>query len=123
MQNSFLILALILFPAGCQLSVEERPQEEILTLEVARDSVPCVGEMTGMCLQVRTPEETEWRKFYDPIEGFRHEKGTAYILKVGRSDVKNPPADGSAFRYRLIRIIHEDPGDAREDGAVGSRFP
>lgn len=122
MTKALLIVAYAVLPLACQISIGENTYEEILTLEIARNSVPCVGEMTGMCIQVRTPGETEWRKFYDPIEGFRHEEGTAYVLEVGRREVEDPPADGSAFRYRLIRVIDEDPGgtSTRNDGSITS---
>ncbi len=79
--------------------------EEVLVLEVAPDSIACVGERVGRCIQVRSPGEEDWRKFYDPIDGFRHEPGVRYTLRVGRREVRNPPADGSAFTYRLIKVI------------------
>lgn len=84
-------------------------QEQVLVLEIAPDRVPCVGEMAGRCLQVRAPGETEWRTFYDPIEGFQHEEGVRYTLEVGRRSVPNPPADGSAYAYRLLRVIAREP--------------
>lgn len=85
-------------------------QEEILVLEVAPQRVPCVGEMQDMCLQVRSPGEEEWRKFYDTIEGFEHEEGVAYTLEVGRREILDPPADGSSYAWRLVRILEETPG-------------
>ena len=115
------MLGFLVLPMGCQVSVAGQNHEEVLILEIARDSVPCVGEMTGMCIQVRAPGETEWRKFYDPIEGFQHEEGTSYVLEVGRREVRNPPADGSAFQYRLIRIVEMDPG--RDEGNPENRSP
>ena len=84
-------------------------QEEVLVLEVAPHLVPCVGEMAGRCIQVRSPGEEAWRTFHDPVEGFQREDGVRYTLEVGRRVVPNPPADGSAYAYRLIRIISRDP--------------
>lgn len=86
-------------------------QEEILVLEVAPQRVACVGEMQDMCLQVRSPDEEEWRRFYDTIQGFRHEEGVAYTLEVGRREILNPPADGSSYAWRLIRILEETPSE------------
>jgi hypothetical protein len=94
---------------ACTSSTAANEQEEILILEVAAEKVPCVGEMEDMCIQVRIQGEDEWQIFYDPIEGFEHEEGTQYTLEVGRRRVKNPPADGSAYVYRLIRIIAQGP--------------
>jgi hypothetical protein len=84
-------------------------QEEVLVLEVAPDLVPCVGEMVDRCIQVRSPGEEAWRNFYDPIEGFQREEGVRYTLEVGRRAVLNPPADGSSYAYRLIRVIAREP--------------
>jgi hypothetical protein len=97
--------------AACGVSAPAavEAQEEILVLEVAPDSVPCVGEMVGHCIQVRSPGEEAWRKFYDPIEGFEHEVGFHYTLRVARRDVPNPPADGSAYAYRLLGVISKEP--------------
>ncbi|HKJ03159.1 MAG TPA: DUF4377 domain-containing protein [Longimicrobiales bacterium] len=87
-------------------------QEQVLVLEVAPDLVPCVGEMEGRCLQVHAPGEVEWQTFYDPIEGFQHEEGVGYTLEVGRRAVPDPPADGSAYAYRLLRVIAREPASA-----------
>lgn len=83
-------------------------QEVIVVLEVAPERVPCQGEMEDLCLQVREPGEEEWRKFYDPIDGFEHEPGFLYTLRVSRREVLNPPADGSAFDYTLIEILEKE---------------
>jgi hypothetical protein len=87
-------------------------QEEVLLLEVAPNTVACVGEMVGQCIQVRGPGEEEWRIFYDPIEGFERKDGVAYTIEVVRTTVPNPPADGSSYAYRLIRIISEQGGQS-----------
>ncbi len=93
---------------ACTSSTAANEQEEILILEVAAEKVPCVGEMEDMCIQVRLQDEEEWQIFYDPIEGFEHEEGTRYTLEVGRRKVKDPPADGSSYAYRLIRIVSQE---------------
>ncbi len=95
--------------SACTASAALHDQEEILILEVASDSVPCVGEMVGRCIQVRYPGTEHWRIFYDPIDGFQHEEGVQYTLEVGRRGVPDPPADGSAYAYRLIRILAREP--------------
>jgi hypothetical protein len=59
---------------------------------------------------VRDPSETEWRNFYDAIEGFTHEAGYRYLIEVSRRPVADPPADGSSFTYRLLRILEREPG-------------
>ena len=95
--------------SACTASTGVDGQEEILVLEVAPGLVPCVGEIVGRCIQVRTPGEEDWQIFYDPIDGFQHEEGVQYTLEVGRREVPNPPADGSSYAYRLIRILAQEP--------------
>jgi len=104
--SALVILAVVV---GCTAPTGVPAQEEVLTLQVAAAKAPCVGEMVDSCLQVRAPDEDAWRLFYDPIEGFQHEEGVRYTLEVGRRTVPNPPADGSAYAYRLIRIIDREP--------------
>ncbi len=99
----------LLLLAACGDSALE-PGEEILVLEVAAETAPCVGELEGRCLQVREPGEAAWRLFYSPIEGFTHQEGTAYTLEVARRVVPDPPAGGSSYSYRLVRILEERPG-------------
>lgn len=101
-------LAAVLVSA-CTASTEAvYGEEEVIVLDVAPERVRCVGEMEDMCLQVRAPDEEEWRKFYDPIEGFRHEEGVRYTLEVGRREILNAPADDSAYAYRLLRILDQE---------------
>lgn len=103
------VLTLLLpLAAACTASTAVYGEEEVIVLEVAPDSVPCQGEMADMCLQVRTPGEEEWRVFFDPIEGFRHEPGVRYTLEVGRREVLDPPADASSFVYRLIEVLERE---------------
>lgn len=86
------------------------PEQDVLVLEVAPHRVDCMGEAPQKCLRVRRENTQEWTNFFDPIEGFVHEDGVRYVLEVERQSVPNPPADGSSFRYRLIRVLEREPG-------------
>ncbi len=44
---------------------------------------------------------------FGAIEGFTYEKGHAYELKVRKTILANPPADGSNCRYKLIEILED----------------
>jgi len=103
---------------ACGLSTDVEGQEEIVVLEIAPDSVPCVGEMVGRCIQVRGIGESEWRTCYSPIDGFQHEVGFRYVLEIGRREVPSPPADASSYQYRLIRVLAREPvGNGGAGGA------
>lgn len=107
-----ILAAVLAVVPSCTSTPTLHGTEEILVLEVAPDSVPCVGERVGRCIQVRSPGEDAWHKFYDPIDGFQHDAGVRYTLRVARRAVPDPPADGSAWAYRLIEIIAREPGEA-----------
>jgi hypothetical protein len=79
-----------------------------LTMEVASQRVPCIGEARTRCLRVRVVPDTTWTLFYDRIEGFAFEEGYRWRLDVERRRVSNPPADGSSFSYRLVRVVSRE---------------
>lgn len=81
--------------------------EEIITIHVAPELVDCVGVAKQKCMQVRYSDDSEWKMFYDQIEGFTFESGKKYELRVLVSDIKNPPADASSKKYSLLEIIEE----------------
>jgi len=76
-----------------------------LVMEVAPARVGCTGLVPMRCLQVRFLPDTTWRRFFDPIEGFRFEEGYWWRLVVERLTVTNPRADGSSYAYRLIQVV------------------
>lgn len=105
MKNRILII-LVMLVAGC--STTAQGVEEIY-LRVNSYTVDCVGEMEGKCLLVQEGDKIgteEWEYFYyeDSIVGFDYEPGYIYNLVVKRTEIKNPPQDGSSFRYELVRI-------------------
>lgn len=74
-------------------------------LQVAASMVPCVGVGPRSCMQVRHADNQPWTLFYDQIEGFTHVAGFQVTLRVAVYQVENPPADGSALRYRLLQEL------------------
>lgn len=81
---------------------------ELLVLHVAPERVECVGVEPQTCLLIRSEQGGEWELFYDRIEGFTHEPGYRYTLLVERSEVRNPPQDGSSYRWRLVRVVERE---------------
>ena len=107
-----LVVALLISAGGCSQSTgpgETRAGEEVVQFEVAAERAPCTGEGHFQCLQVRETPDAPWQLFYDPIEGFTHEPGFRYVLRVARRSVANPPADGSSVAWRLLRILSRTP--------------
>ena len=87
------------------------PRERIITLDVAPQTVSCVGPLNNPheCLRVRQHPDTTWMLFDDPIEGFVYEADFEYSLRVGVRKIANPPQDSSDRAYRLIAILRKTP--------------
>lgn len=99
---------LLSWNCGVPPAPKEKPAGEILTLEVAAHTVECVGEAVQRCLLVREGPEEEFRYFYDPVEGFDYQEGYRYRIRVLRRRVPDPPADASAFEYRLLEVLSKE---------------
>lgn len=49
-----------------------------------------------------------WKKmWFSQIAGFTYEKGHRYKLRVRKTILANPPADGSAWKYELIEVLED----------------
>ncbi len=80
--------------------------ERVLTLHVAAQPMPCQQWYgPAECLQVRSDATDTWAPLYHGIEGFTHEDGFEYELRVAEFTVLDPPADGSSRELRLLRIV------------------
>jgi heat shock protein HslJ len=93
-------LALLLGLAACSATSGMEK-----TLFVAPERKPCTGVAPMECLQVRSAADQPWQYFYSQIEGFTHEPGFDYELRVREEKVANPPADGSSVRWTLVRVV------------------
>ena len=103
-----LVAGIALFAASaCQSDgptvTPERIGAKVMEVTVGPELLDCVGLAPSKCLEV------DGLLFYDPIEGFTHEEGYAYRLKIERSeafpDREEPPQNASKYRYRLIEVI------------------
>lgn len=101
--------------SGCESGTG--PEARILTIEVASTRVSCQGEGLHECLQIREVDVDPAAPFvptFAPIEGFTHEQGYRYVLRVAQRTVANPPADGSSIAYRLLRVVSRVRVEATE---------
>lgn len=83
-------------------------QGEIVFLEIAPETKPCVGVAKQQCLLVREIEYNEqglktatgeWELFYGQIEGFQHDPKLRTIVRTKRFTLKHPAADQSRYAY------------------------
>ena len=77
----------------------------ILEVTVGPEREDCVGSAPMRCLVV------DGELFYDPIEGFEHQEGYEYQLKIEQYDAwpgQEPPQDAGRYGYRLIEMISKE---------------
>lgn len=85
---------------------------EIVQVSVGPARVECYGPFRRMCLIV------DGQYFYEEIDGFHHEPGYEYRLRIERYDAfpgeKEPPQDAGIYGYRLVEVISK----TRSEGSV-----
>lgn len=94
------ILFILLF-----ISFQKGFADEILRIQVKETRASCMGVAPMECLQVKFKNSKDWELFYTDIKNFYYQKGFRYTLLVKKSEVKNAPADASAYQYELVKII------------------
>ena len=81
---------------------------KVMEVTVGPALLDCVGLGPRKCLEV------DGHFFYEGIDGFKHEEGYTYRLKIERYDAfpgqKEPPQDASRYGYRLIEAISKTAG-------------
>ena len=83
----------------------ESRETTFVDVMIGPELVDCVGVGPRKCLVV------DGRFFYDSIEGFDHEPGYSYVIRMERYDAwpgqAEPPQDASRYGYRLIEILEK----------------
>lgn len=96
-------------------------RSQTLDMTVGPARKECYGPFRRMCLIV------DGSFFYDEIDGFTHEPGYQYRLRVERYDAypgqKEPPQDAGRYGYRLLEMISKDrvSGEVREAAVAPAR--
>lgn len=98
---------------------------DMLTFSIDSYTQDCVGVGPMKCLVVNG------ELFYDSIQGFEFEEGTAYELAVARTQRENVPADASIYEYHLVEVLtlhkqadlihnhdHNEDLDGQDDTAI-----
>ena len=111
-----LVLAIAVVVASC--SVDDGEQGDVVKVismsvsektGITYDLFDTNAEFPIECMLVKEEGgEGQWKSLvFGAIEGFTYEKGHAYELKVRKTILANPPADGSNCRYKLIEILED----------------
>ena len=80
----------------------------VLEVTVGPEMEDCVGSAPMRCLVV------DGELFYDSIEGFEHDEGYEYRLRIERYEAwpgEEPPQDASRYGYRLIEEVGKERAD------------
>ncbi|MCM1355156.1 MAG: DUF4377 domain-containing protein [Staphylococcus sp.] len=99
-----------LFVAACS---DDEPKDKTKDIIMSVSEEP--GIMYGFerdpmpCLRVMDEDfPGEWRNLsMTAIEGFEYQVGHMYTLRVRRTILANPPADASAYTYKLLSILED----------------
>jgi hypothetical protein len=98
-----------LLTVGCENNENKDWAEEVLITVASEfaDYHPIEGnDVTSNGLRIKEDNESYWINIpLDAIEDFNYEVGYEYKLKVLKTHLANPPADGLDVKYKLIEII------------------
>lgn len=100
MKKTTLLLTLFAFLAiaCCKTNNTEK-------FTIASELGDCIGVAPMKCFFVKKEGKTDWEFMYDSIEGFEYEPGYEYVVEVKKEVIENLPADRSAFKYTLVKIV------------------
>lgn len=107
----FSLLCSLCFLFSC--SSDDEDSSKVVTIYVSDKTDTYYGAFGsyGEGMLIREEGTTSWQCVpFSQIEGFTYEKGKAYILKVIKTKVSNPPMDdGFLYEYKLIsQTVVED---------------
>ena len=91
-------------PSQIEACADETDVDCAMEVSVGPERVYCEGSAPMMCMMV------DGDLFYDDIDGFEHEAGYRYRLRMERYDRwqgQAPPADASKYGYRLIEVVEK----------------
>lgn len=87
------------------------PDGTVQEVVVGPERVECTGSAPQLCLVV------DGELFYDEIEGFEHEAGYIYRLRIeeydrwpGQTEI---PQDAGRYGYRLLELLAKTPAPGR----------
>lgn len=108
MKRTLLFLGLLL--VSCLLASCCKPEDNELSWTerwiVASETVK---DSEGLpYFWVKRNGKSTWEKAEAFVKGFEHEPGYEYEIVVKATVIPNPPADASARKYSLVRVISKE---------------
>ena len=116
LRNIIALAALAIAALACTAPAAEpatptAPNGSVQEVVVGPEQVECTGSAPQLCLVV------DGELFYDEIEGFKHEAGYIYRLRIeeydrwpGQTEI---PQDAGRYGYRLLQLLAKTPAPGR----------
>ncbi|WP_269227281.1 DUF4377 domain-containing protein [Flavobacterium eburneipallidum] len=105
MKKLILLLITIVISFSCSNEDENKLQTIDMRINHYQNTGVAVGPVLTLIVQEGNAIGTaNWQRFYENIEGFNYVPGKIYNLSVSVEQIKNPPADGSSLKYKLLKI-------------------
>ncbi|SFL37105.1 protein of unknown function [Porphyromonadaceae bacterium KH3CP3RA] len=110
-----LLAAIALCLYSCRDDDELKDKSKVINMSISSDTgvMYNIFDETGIfpmeCMLV-TEEggNGEWNTMaFGTIQGFDYEKGYEYELRVKKTTLGNPPADGNLYTYELLTVLHK----------------
>ena len=116
LRRSFIVLLLLFCGSlflGTSCKKDKNGPEELTmkidaTLDQGGPAPPATTDNPAVIYYMRATVQGSNEKFglaLGRIEGFEYEEGNEYLLKVLKTPIENPAADGHTATYKLIEII------------------
>ena len=128
MRNLFGFIVLLF--GACYLSscLDDEPKDKSVEIQVTIS--PELTEeygyrmgkplLLGEYMQVKEGKSNTWESWHPlAIQGFEYEEGHEYVLKIKKTTLVNPPADGSSILYTLLSVISDEK---KKDIPLTERF-
>ena len=119
MKNVFAFIAVLVASIAGLSSCDD----DTVLRDVVKEVTVLVSENTGvkyplfeenngtpiecMLIMEEGVDETWRNESFSKIAGFTYEKGHRYKLRVRKTILANPPADGPAWKYELIEVLED----------------
>lgn len=110
-----LLAAIVLGLHSCRDDGELKDKSKVINISISSDTgvMYNIFDETGIfpmecMLVIEEGRNGEWNTMaFSTIQGFDYEKGYEYELRVKKTTLDNPPADGSIYTYELLTVLYK----------------
>ncbi|MCM1078653.1 MAG: DUF4377 domain-containing protein [Bacteroidales bacterium] len=110
----FLLLCSVFILSSCSNDDDDDSTAVTIYVSATTGTYEIFGGDRLEGMRIREEGSTRWNCVrFDLISGFTYEKGKAYILRVMKTRISNPPQDDAEMHeYRLIRqqVVEDTSG-------------